>query len=180
MVTFGNACHIYFQNNSQPCFLVKTKKIEFWQNKRNTKLLELPQFCEDTYSKFKLWGWLLLFFSLSGTKYWIKQMLQGKIVVLTGTRMRSSVNGHKVSASGQYLVHKSNARKSLECDLFQRKCTEKLPYEEKLVRSINKMRGLLWDWCLSGLVTKYPSAVPWLYPHCYKARRGRGLGCGEG
>ena len=72
VAVFNNAHHIHLQDKSPPYFLKKIKKTQFWPN-RSTKLLEVLQFCKDTHSTFKLWGWLL-FSSLLGTKYPIKQM----------------------------------------------------------------------------------------------------------
>ena len=72
VAVFNNAHHIHLQDKSPPYFLKKVKKTQFWPN-GSTKLLELLQFCKDTHSTFKLWGWLL-FSSLLGTKYPIKQM----------------------------------------------------------------------------------------------------------
>lgn len=90
--------------------------------------------------KFKLRGWLLLY-SLEGTKYRIKQMLQGATTVLTDTGVTSSENGHNVSASWRHLGLQSNVRKLMEYDTVSKKMYQTFLLRKTLLRSENKMRG---------------------------------------
>lgn len=119
VVTFSSAYSTYFQDSSEPCFLVKIKKIEFWQN-RSTKLLELLQFHKDACSKFKLWEWLLLFPPLPFGNQ-VNQMLQGDRVVLTRHHSEVRCEHHRAIASLKCLRHQSNRRKSLKCDIVSKK-----------------------------------------------------------